>query len=126
MIERDFTSFEGSKVMFSCDSQIVATTQAIRHATGRSLRPSLAGVAPNSQGVGYIETEPAAVAVGTWESRVFGQIPKRGGNGRKAALVPGLFHGFHGASFPQRVSGGVLFLSFATFSPTNSAEDPLL
>ena len=72
----------------------------------------------------FDECEPAAVAVGMWKSRVFCGISKRGGNGGKVALTFGLFHGFHGASFPQRVSGSMLLRSFAVFSPTNSAEDP--
>ena len=55
-----------------------------------------------------------AVAVGMWKSRVFvfGAISKRGGKRGKVRepvslrrwLSVGLFHAFHGASFPQRHS----------------------
>src|ERR1700694_5512461 len=38
-----------------------------------------------------------------WESRVRCGISKRGGNGGKVGV--GLFHGSHGASFPQPSSG---------------------
>jgi hypothetical protein len=38
-----------------------------------------------------------------WESRVLCGISKRGGNGGKVGV--GLFHGFHGAPFPQLGSG---------------------
>jgi hypothetical protein len=56
----------------------------------------------------------AAVAVEMWKSRVlvFGAISKRGGKRGKVRgqvslrrwLPVGLFHAFHGASFPQRHS----------------------
>jgi hypothetical protein len=41
-----------------------------------------------------------------WKSGGFCRISKRGGNGGKVVLVLGLFHGFHGASFPQRFTAG--------------------
>jgi hypothetical protein len=43
------------------------------------------------------------VAGEMWESRVRCGISKRGGNGGKVGV--GLFHGSHGASFPQPSSG---------------------
>jgi hypothetical protein len=49
-----------------------------------------------------------------WESRAFSGISKRCGNGVKVALALGFFHGFHGASFTQRVSESIL-RSFAFF-----------
>src|SRR6202022_4042622 len=49
-------------------------------------------------------TVPAAVVAGEmWESHVRCGISKRGGNGGKVGV--GLFHGSHGASFPQPRSG---------------------
>ena len=86
--------------------------------------PPLARACCDEPGGSFDECEPAVVAVGMWKSRAFCGIPKRGGNGGKVALAFGPFHGFHGASFPQRVSGSMLLRSFAVFSPTNSAEDP--
>jgi hypothetical protein len=66
----------------------------------------------------FDECAPAAVGVGMWKSRAFCGISKRGGNWWKSPGVSweerilqravGLFHSFHGASFPQRsgVQGG--------------------
>ena len=86
--------------------------------------PPLARACCDESRGSFDECEPAVVAVGMWKSRAFCGISKRGGNGGKVALAFGLFHGFHGASFPQRVSGSMLLRSFAVFSPTNSAEEP--